>query len=270
MAFPVRRRRFMKFGFACAALVLAAAGRAEEKPGIAWEPWSDGVFQRAKAGHKLVLMDLEAVWCHWCHVMDEVTYGDPGVIALVGQKYIAVRVDQDARPDLANRYEDYGWPATVIFKWDGSELAKRRGYIPPKPMAAMLQAFADDPTPGPSVEQETAAEPAADAALSSDQLATMRGAFIQAYDVQRGGWGGIQKFLDWDGLEYCLTEGAGGDALMEKMARQTLTAGLKLIDPVWGGVYQYSTNTDTDFSRNLDSMRVLECFRLFLGYCLRR
>jgi len=246
MPFPIRWRRFTKMVSACAALSLVSTARAQEKPGIAWQPWSDDIFQRAAAGHKLVLLDLEAVWCHWCHVMDEVTYADPRVIALVREKYLAVRVDEDARPDLSNRYEDYGWPATVLFKWDGSELAKRRGYIPPGPMASMLQAFADDPTPGPSVEQEPAVAPAPDAALSKDQLAAMRSAFVQAYDFERGGWGGVHKFLDWDALEYCLTQGAAGDAQMEKMARQTLTAGLKLVDPVWGGVYQYSTDGDWD------------------------
>jgi uncharacterized protein len=220
--------------------------QAQEKPGIDWQPWSDGLFQQAKAGHKIVLMDLEAVWCHWCHVMDETTYSDPQVIALIRQKYIAVRVDQDERPDLSNRYENYGWPATVIFKWDGSELAKRRGYIPPKTMASMLQAFVDDPTPGPSVDSEVAAAPAAVGALSNDQRAAMRSAFVGSYDPALGGWGHGQKLLDWNDLEYSLTQGAAGDARMDTMARQTLTAGLKLIDPVWGGVDQYSIDDDWD------------------------
>ena len=228
---------------AASLLLRSVASGADEKPGIAWQPWSDAVFQRAKAEHKLVLLDLGAVWCHWCHVMDEVTYADPQVIALLREKYIAVRVDQDARPDLANRYEDYGWPATIVFKWDGSELAKRRGYLPPKPMASMLQAFVDDPTPGPSVEAEPVVTAAADSALTKEQRAAMRAAFIHAYDAERGGWGDVHKYLNWDALEYCIIE---ADAQMEKMARQTLTAGLKLVDPVWGGVFQYSTDGDWD------------------------
>ena len=75
---------------------------------IAWIGWTDDVFARAQREHKLVLLDLEAVWCHWCHVMDEVTYRDPAVVALVREHYLAVKVDQDSRPDLSNRYEDYG------------------------------------------------------------------------------------------------------------------------------------------------------------------
>ena len=90
--------------------------------------------------------------------MEEITYRDPKVIALIKQRYIAVRVDQDARPDLSNRYEDYGWPATVVFNADGSEIVKRQGYIPPKPMASMLQAIIDDPSPGPSIVAEPAVE----------------------------------------------------------------------------------------------------------------
>jgi uncharacterized protein YyaL (SSP411 family) len=227
-------------------LGVAFPSRGAEAKGIDWQPWSDDIFQRAAVEQKLVLLDLGAVWCHWCHVMDEETYADADVKALLRKKYFAVRVDQDARPDLANRYEDYGWPATIVFKWDGTELAKRRGFIPPKRMAGMLEAFIDDPTPGPSIEAEPAWTPAAGSVLTEAQRESMRASFIGAYDAGRGGWGDVHKYLNWDAIEYCLTEGATGDAAMEERARQTLTAGLKLIDPAWGGVYQYSTHGDWD------------------------
>ena len=113
-----------------------------------------GLCAGAKEDNRFVLLDLGAVWCHWCHVMEDVTYRDPEVMRLLRSRYIAVRVDQDARPDLSNRYEDYGWPATIVFNADGSEIVKRQGYIPPRPMASMLQAIIDDPTPGPSVLPE--------------------------------------------------------------------------------------------------------------------
>jgi len=70
-----------------------------------WQGWSDDVFKRAKAEKKLVLLDLEAVWCHWCHVMEERTYSDPKVIAMLQEEYLTMRVDQDSRPYLAQRYE---------------------------------------------------------------------------------------------------------------------------------------------------------------------
>jgi uncharacterized protein YyaL (SSP411 family) len=139
--------------------------------------------------------------------MDQLTYSDPQVIKLLREKYVAVRVDQDARPDLANRYEDYGWPATIVFNADRGEIVKRQGYIPPKPMASLLQAIIDDPTPGPSVAPEPAIVAAADSALTKEQRAAMRASFIGAYDSKVGGWGDVHKYLNWDALEYCIVEG---------------------------------------------------------------
>ena len=81
-------------------LLWTAVGQAAGSSGarIAWEPWSDAVFERAAREESYVLLDLEAVWCHWCHVMEEVTYRDPKVVELIKAKYIPVRVDQDSRP----------------------------------------------------------------------------------------------------------------------------------------------------------------------------
>ena len=62
-----------------------------------WRPCSDAVFVEARRGHRFVLLDLEAVWCHWCHVMDANTYSDPQVIQLLQAHYITVKVDQDSR-----------------------------------------------------------------------------------------------------------------------------------------------------------------------------
>ena len=57
-----------------------------EDNGIKWQPWSDSVFAQAKREGRFVLLDLGTVWCHWCHVMEEVTYRDPAVIELVGRR----------------------------------------------------------------------------------------------------------------------------------------------------------------------------------------
>src|ERR1700691_509677 len=135
-------------------LFITLAARAAAADAIAWQPWSNAAFETAKREHKFVIMDLQAVWCHWCHVMDETTYKDPKVIALMGAHYVAVQVDQDSRPDLANRYEDYGWPATIVFAADGSEIVRRRGYLNPAEMASMLPAVIDETSPGPAAPSE--------------------------------------------------------------------------------------------------------------------
>ena len=218
----------------------------QTQPSIKWENWSDDVFARARKEHKFVLMDLEAVWCHWCHVMDHVTYSDPEVVRLINEKYIAVKVDQDARPDISNKYEDFGWPATVVFNGDGGEIVKRQGYLPPKPMARMLQAIIDDPTPGPSVQPEKEIEYGSAMSLDAQTRNQLQREFDGNYDATRGGWGTIHKYLDWDAIEWSMIRARAGDKQAESRARQTLTAALKLIDPAWGGIYQYSTDGDWD------------------------
>ena len=210
---------------------------------INWVKWTPDLFERAQKENKLVILDLEAVWCHWCHVMEETTYRDPAVGRLMASRYLAVRVDQDSRPDLANRYEDYGWPATVIFAPDGSELVKRQGYVPPKAMASLLQAVIDDPTPGPSVRPEAALTAATATVLGDERRTALLKAWTEGYDDTAGGWGFSHKYLDWDSVELALHRSTT-DPRSAQMARDTLRLQRKLIDPVWGGVYQYSVGGD--------------------------
>jgi len=210
-----------------------------------WRPWSDTVFAEAKRNHRFVLLDLEAVWCHWCHVMDANTYSDPQVIALLQAHYITLKVDQDSRPDLSNRYEDFGWPATVVFDGDGQEIVKRQGYLAPDEMSSMLQAIIDDPSPGPSVQPEGKLELPSEPLLSAGLREELNKNFFNGYDAEHGSWGMDQKFLDWDSVEYAMDLARlKHDPRAEHMARQTLAEQLHLLDTAWGGVYQYSTGGD--------------------------
>src|SRR5688572_30791637 len=128
-------------------LLGASLARAAGGDGPDWIRDDRAAFAQARAGQRFVLLYLEATWCHWCHVMDHDTYGDAAVRKLIDAHYVPLRIDQDARPDLANRYRDYGWPATIVFAADGSEIVKRRGYIAPERFARLLQAIVDDPSP---------------------------------------------------------------------------------------------------------------------------
>lgn len=214
---------------------------------IPWEhSWSKDLFDRAKSEKRLVILDLEAIWCHWCHVMDEKTYCDPAVANLIKSKFIAVKVDQDSRPDLSNRYEDYGWPATILFDSNGKELAKLSGYIPPGEMKSLLEAFIKDPTPGPSARERPPIKYADASALPASLRSELMKRHLAGYDDKYGSWGTFQKFLDWDSVEFSLLRAKEGDARAAQMAKQTLTGQLNLLDPVWGGVYQYSTDGDWD------------------------
>jgi uncharacterized protein YyaL (SSP411 family) len=94
---------------------------------VHWQPWGEAAFARAKAEDKPVLLDIGAVWCHWCHVMDGESYEDPEVAKLINQYFVAVKVDRDERPDVDARYQaavsaisgQGGWPLTAFLTPDG-------------------------------------------------------------------------------------------------------------------------------------------------------
>jgi uncharacterized protein len=207
---------------------------------VKWSSWGDDLFARASAEKRFVILDLEAVWCHWCHVMEKTTYADPEVAGLLESKYLPVRVDQDANPDLSSRYGDWGWPATIIFGPDGSEIAKIRGYIEPERMQALLKAVIDDPSPGPSVGEAFEVKPSTSTFLTKAQRAQLVRNYDESYEETLGGWGESQKYIDGDSLDYAMSRAEAGDAAAIRRARQTLDAAIALIDPVWGGVFQYS------------------------------
>ncbi len=209
-----------------------------------WQPWSAKPFAEAKERGKLILLDLGAVWCHWCHVMEETTYKDVIVTGLLNKHFVLIHTDQDADPELSARYGDWGWPATILYAPDGSEIAKLRGYKNPEDMANILNAFIKDPTPGPSVEDAPAIVPSAAMFLSPEHRQALLGNYRETYDKANGGWGDVHKFIHTDGMDYALSRAEGGDREAAAMARQTLDRALALIDPEWGGIYQYSDKAD--------------------------
>ena len=234
--------------FVAMLLTAAFSLNASESPSVAWKrTWNPApLFDEARHERRFVLLDLHAVWCHWCHVMDEQTYGDPTVRALIAQHYVAVSIDADSDPSLASRYGDWGWPATIVLAADGTEIVKRRGFIAPAQMASLLQAIIDDPTPGPSVGADVPLASANAGGLSPRQRATLEDKYDALYDETYGGWGTAYKFVDETTLEYTLAllEDKNTRDTASRRARQTLDSNLTLIDPVWGGVYQYSDQVD--------------------------
>ena len=226
----------------CLSVLSSAPARAADK--IEWTAWTGDLFARAKAEKRLVILDLEAVWCHWCHVMEEKTYSDPKIAGLIGSKFIAVRADQDANPDLSSRYGDWGWPATIVFAPDGTEIVKLRGYIEPQRMAAILKASVKDPTPGPSVAKALTIAPADTHLLGKRLRDSLQATYDETYDADNAGWGFPLKYIDADSMDLALALAEAGDAKAEKRARATFDKALALIDPTWGGVYQYSDKLD--------------------------
>ena len=212
---------------------------------VAWRDWSEAVFAEARATHKYVLLDVGAVWCHWCHVMDATTYRDPAVLALIGKYFIPVRVDQDARPDLSRRYEDFGWPATIVLDGEGRDIGKMRGYREPERFAARLEAILADPSPLHAIEDEDRDRVFAQGSRLTDGVRDeLEKRWREALDTNIGGVRQAQRFLTHDPVAYGLARAGRGDRDAERWVRLTLAQARALIDPVWGGMYQYSTHGD--------------------------
>jgi uncharacterized protein YyaL (SSP411 family) len=223
-----------------AALVMIATF-AEPRPPARWSP---EVFDRARREGRFVLLDLGAGWCHWCHVMETTTYRDLAVRERIERSFVLVAVDQDSDPELADRYQDYGWPATIVFAPDGSEIVRRRGYIPPERMVSLLDAIVADPTPGPSIPPERTPRPGVRGGFSQTERDAIEQQALERYDTRFGGFGDGHKFLPAFEIEFAIQRAIEGDPRWAPIARRTLYENLRLIDPVDGGVYQYSDQPD--------------------------
>src|SRR4030042_2943599 len=104
---------------------------------IRWNDWAKEVFEDARKSGRLVLLDLTASWCHWCHVMDSTTYSVPEVARLVNDNFVPVRGDIDRRPDVSERYNRSAFPTTAFLS-DRGESGWGTPYFPPEDMVRII------------------------------------------------------------------------------------------------------------------------------------
>ncbi len=213
-----------------------------------WAAWDPASFERAKQGDKIILINVIATWCHWCHVMDEETYADPEIAALLREHFVTIRVDSDARPDVAERYRAWGWPATAFLTPDAQPVMALRGFKNPKKFGALLRELIADRDAGTLSERMAPADEVRPVqgelgpvlALGTEQLDGY-------YQQDIGGWGKRQKYPFPSPLEHALVRTRIYDQPQWlDRAGLTLINEIKISDPVWGGVYQYSVNSDWD------------------------
>ncbi len=226
---------------ACATRPASPAPAATAVAGFTWHTWTSENFATAAREHKILLVNVAASWCHWCHVMDHETYADPEVAALLRDHFMTIRVDADARPDLAERYADWGWPATAVLTSDARPVLELRGYQDPESFVTLLRELVADQRAGTLKGRKAAPAPLA---RDADLVALRQAAEAQLdrfYDEKQGGWGRKQKYplaaLDELAL---LRARVFGEAIWHERALTTLDNELRLLDPVWGGMYQYS------------------------------
>jgi uncharacterized protein YyaL (SSP411 family) len=240
---------FMKriLGLFLAVLLLGTTGASaapiDNKDGF-WSEWSEATFARAAAEKKFVIVSLQSWWCPWCHTMNRETWADPDVRAALRDHFIPVYVDQDSRPDISQRYERWGWPATIIFGPDGREIVKLRGFYSPKFFIPVLKETVKDPSP---VDYGKLGGPERERTLSTGLTDAARADIVsfmgKAYDQANGGWG-KSKLVDGPTLGWFLDRTKAGDEEATARLKHTLTAMIALIDKASGGISQVTLKPD--------------------------
>ena len=236
---------------------------------IQWQEWGEEAFTAARRENKPMLLDIGAVWCHWCHVMDRESYDDPEVAKIVNENFIAVKVDRDERPDIDSRYQTAvsaltgqgGWPLTAFLTPDGKPFYGGT-YFPPndaygrpsfkRVLVSIAQAYREKHG---DVQEQAAMVGSAIARAESLGAGggTVSAAVIEAiarsaskmFDERNGGFGGAPKFPHPAALDLLMHQYSrtGNEELrhvfvttLEKMARGGV------YDQLAGGFHRYSVD----------------------------
>src|SRR5580658_9483586 len=242
---------------------------------IQWREFGEEAFAAARAANKPMLLDIGAVWCHWCHVMDRESYDDPEVAAIVNEHYIAVKVDRDERPDIDSRYQvavsaltgQGGWPLTAFLTPDGKPFYGGT-YFPPadaygrpsfkRVLLSIAQAYCDKH--GDVMEQAQMVESAVSRAESFSGggkiSATLIDAILESarkmFDEVNGGFGSAPKFPHPAALDLVMDQyvrsGSDGDGTKREELRTIFVHTLEkmarggVYDQLAGGFHRYSVD----------------------------
>lgn len=223
---------------------------------IDWRNWGEAAFKESKESGKPVLLSISAVWCHWCHVMDQRSYSDPRIIEIINRDYIPVRADTDREPDVNTRYNMGGWPSTVFLTSERDVLTGAT-YMPPDQMLTVLERVSSayieqnhelmEKARHARVETEESFRQAACGASKAADVDKALEMLRSSYDPLNAGFGTSQKFPYPAALELLLFSfetTANIDDL--KMATDTLDAMIagEMFDKVEGGMFRYATKRD--------------------------
>ena len=225
--------------------VCADAAPRKKSKSITWQAFSGAVFDRAKAENKKIVLNIKSKLCAACSQMDQSIFNSPKVIDLINLSYLAVSVDSAERPDLANRYLTLDLPVNVVLSADATELGHRSGILVEEEFVAWLQKFVTNPAPEAAPESQDLVY-AESPELDQQQKNLLSEKHYESADLVLGGLKASKKYLDPDALEWSLSLANQGVDRDAEMYKRTLRYNLRLIDPVWGGIFDYSNNSDWD------------------------
>jgi len=235
---------------------------------IDWNEWGAAAFEKAKLENKPVLLDIGAVWCHWCHVMDRESYESPATAAIINEHFVAVKVDRDERPDVDTRYQaavsaisgQGGWPLTVFLTPDGKPYFGGT-YFPPderygrpsfqRVLLTMADAFANKRD---EVEESAGSVLRAiehnesfsgrGGELGEPLLGKLIESAVKQFDERNGGFGSQPKFPHPGALDLLIDAASRGDSAAKHVATVTLEkmAAGGIYDQLAGGFHRYSVD----------------------------
>jgi uncharacterized protein len=229
--------------------------KVETGNGIAWREWGEAAFEEARAKKQPLLLDISAVWCHWCHVMDETTYAHQGVIDLVNAECVPVRVDNDLRPDINARYNMGGWPSTAFLTPSGDILAGATYLTAAQMLEAVervvsyyrLHQLEIATAALEARRRSTGGLSRSTGTLNAKMVEGVIAACGAAYDPVYGGFGAAPKFPQTEAIIFLLEQAQVWRAQeLRKMAVMSLEQMAKggMYDQVEGGFFRYATNQD--------------------------
>ena len=235
---------------------------------VHWHPWGDEAFARARELDRPILLDVGAVWCHWCHVMDRESYEDPALAAYLNERFVCVKVDRDERPDVDVRYQravqavsgQGGWPLTAFLTPDG-DVFFGGTYFPPdgglgRPgyrtvLEKVLEAFEGrrgDVQQSAAQLRAHVKDALAEGAPGDPTSALLDAAaarMASAFDARHGGFGGQPKFPHPAAVEFLLARWRDtGEAWPRDVAERTLDAMALggMHDQIGGGFHRYAVD----------------------------
>jgi len=236
---------------------------------IDWYEWGETAFTHAKSQDKPILLDIGAVWCHWCHVIDRESYENPETAKIINEHFVPVKVDRDERPDVDSRYQSAisaisgqgGWPLTGFLMPDGRPFFGGT-YFPPDDMAGrpsfrrVLLAVADA-YKNRREELLKTADSLSEAVAKAEVFTGARGEFdpqvietqissiTQLFDVRNGGFGKAPKFPHASAVDLLLERyRQTGEKHLLAMAETTLEKMAKggVYDQLAGGFHRYAVD----------------------------
>jgi uncharacterized protein len=236
---------------------------------IDWHEWGEEAFAKARAEQKPVLLDIGAVWCHWCHVIDRESYENPAIASLINKLYVAVKVDRDERPDVDSRYQSAvsaisgqgGWPLTAFLTPEGKPFFGGT-YFPPddamgrpgfqRVLLAIADAFerrrADVDKSAQSLEEAVARAEIFQGArgeFDASVIESIVESSVRLFDQTYGGFGNAPKFPHSAIIDLLLERQIwpDGGPLKEVIARSLngMAAG-GFHDQIGGGFHRYSVD----------------------------